>query len=266
MKKNVCASLALLALTACGGGSDPSAYKATTAGAGSSVASAETAVAQGTIRYAQYQATNTVMSDKAYVVPSLSAAITFDTTSKKGSIQFPLPAGTELVSTSDAYASVSWAGPLSSGAYRFNGNLLMGCNALAATTNEVTQVFVSSSLERVKDGSVDDLSGITFDVFDCALLAQSKTETLKINTDGTLYLSITNSTIPKNQAFDLLNPEKYPGILIANANGRGSGAYSGQAFRYGVDGTTRYAIVLQTNAGNDGSVPYRFHYFLAVQR
>nr|WP_217343682.1 hypothetical protein [Noviherbaspirillum sp. L7-7A]MBV0877751.1 hypothetical protein [Noviherbaspirillum sp. L7-7A] len=266
MKKNVCASLMLLALAACGGSSDPGAYKATTAGPGSSVASAETAAAQGTIRYAQYQATNTVMSDKGYAVPSLSAAVNFDPASKKGSIQFPVAAGTELVSTSDAYATVSWAGPLSSGAYRFNGNLLMGCNASASTTNEVTQVFASSSLERVQNGSVDDLSGTTFDVFDCALLAQSKVETLKINTDGTLYMSITNSTLPKNQAFDLLNPERYPGILIANANGRGSGAYSGQAFRYGVNGVTRYAIVLQSSVGSDGIAPYRFHYFLAVQR
>jgi hypothetical protein len=267
MKKNVCASLTLLALTACGGGgSDPSAYKATTAGPGSTTASAEAAVTQGTIRYAQYQATNTVMSDKSYAVPAVSATVNFDPASKKGSIQFPVPVGTELVSTSDAYATVSWAGPLSSGAYRFNGNLLMGCNASASSSNEVTQVFVSSSLERVQDGSVDDLSGATFDVVDCALLAQSSVETLRINTDGTLYMSITNSTIPKNQAFDLLNPERYPGILIANANGRGSGAYSGQVFRYGVNGVTRYAIVLQTNAGNDGSAPYRFHYFLAVQR
>lgn len=257
----------LLSLAACGGGgSDPSAYKATTAGAGSAVVSAEAAVTQGTIRYAQYQATNTVMSDKGYVVPSVSATVNFDPASNKGSIQFPISAGTQLVSTADAYATVSWAGPLSSGAYRFNGNLLMGCNAAAPTSNEITQVFVSSSLQRVQDGNVDDLSGITFDVIDCALLAQSKVETLKINTDGTLYLSVTNSTIPKNQVFDLLNPEKYPGILISAANNRGSGAYSGQVFRYGANGVTRYAIVLQTNAGNDGSVPYRFHYFLAVQR
>jgi len=268
MKKNSYVSLTLFALAACGGGGggDPSAYKATTAGPGSTVASAETAVTQGSIRYAQYQATNTVMSDKGYAVPAISATVNFDPASRKGSIQFPVSAGTQLVSTADAYATASWSGPLSSGAYRFNGNLLMGCNAAAPTSNEISQIFVSSSLERVQDGSVDDLSGTTFDVFDCALLAQSKVETLKINTDGTLYMSITNSTIPKNQAFDLLNPEKYPGILIANANSKGSGAYSGQVFRYGVDGTTRYAIVLQTNAGNDGSVPYRFHYFLAVQR
>lgn len=266
MKKHACASVLLLTLAACGSGSDPSAYKATTAGPGSTVASAEAAATQGTIQYAQYQATNTVMSDKGYVVSTISATVNFDATLKKGSIQFPTSAGTELVSTSDAYATVSWAGPFSTGAYRFNGNLLMGCNASASTSNEVTQVFISSSLERVQEGAVDDLSGTTFDVFDCALLAQAKVETLKINTDGALYLSITNSTIPRNQAFDLLNPEKYPGILISNANGRGSGAYSGQAFRYGVNGATKYAIVLQTNAGNDGSTPYRFHYFLAVQR
>lgn len=273
MKKNVYASLTVLALTACGGGgSDPSAYKATTAGPGSTVASAETAVSQGTIRYTQYQTTSTTMSDKSWAPPSVSATVNFNPSAKTGSIQFPVAGGTELVASSDAYATASWTGPFPNGAYRFNGNILVGCSAPTSAGIDSTQVFVSSSLERIKDGAVDDLNGTTYDIVNCPLLQQSKVETLKINADGSLYLSLTNSTIPKNQAFDMLNPEKYFGALFSNAS-PADGYYAGHAFRYDADGVTRHAIVIQTstrlyNAGapglSNGGSPY--HYLLAIQR
>lgn len=278
MKKNSYVSLAVLALAlaACGGGggggSDPSAYKATTAGPGSTVASAELAVSQGTIRYAQYQTTSTTMYDKSWALPSISATVNFNSSTRQGSIQFPVAGASELISTSDAYATASWTGPFPSGAYRFNGNILVGCGAPTSAAIDSTQVFVSSSLERIRDGAVDDLNGTTYDIVNCPLLQQSKVETLKINADGSVYLSLTNSTIPKNQAFDMFNPEKYPGALFTNAS-PGDGYYAGHAFRYDADGVTRHAIVIQTstrlyNAGapalSNGGSPY--HYLLAIQR
>lgn len=252
-------------LSACGGGgsgggADPSTA-ATAPGPGSTTPSATTT---GTIQYAQYQPTNTIMWDAAWSTTTVSASTSFTTTSKQGSIQFPLSGVNEIVSTSDAYATVSWAGPLTSGAYKFDGNILMGCDA-AAADRESTRVFVSSSLARVKDGMVDDLSGLSFDVVDCALLKQSKVETLKINADGSLFMSTFNATIPKNQVFDMLNPEKYPGILINNGDFKTTGNYSGHAFRYTVNGVTRYAIVIQTNVGYMGT-GIKFHYLLAIQR
>jgi hypothetical protein len=269
-KKNFIQVLSLttvcLGLTACGGGggnnSDPAAYTPTTPGQGSTVASAET---NGTIQYTQYQATNTVMSDGSFSTPLVSASVNFSTTSKQGSIQFPVSNSNEVISTSDGYTTTSWTGPFTSGSYRLNGNALMGCNASASTDVEVTQVFVSSSLARVKDGAIDELRGLSFDVVDCSLMKLGKAETLKVNTDGSLYLSTFNSTIPTGQVFDMLNPEKYPGFLINNGDRKTTGVYSGRAFRYGSNGANKYAIVIQTSAGYVGS-GIKFHYLLAVQR
>jgi hypothetical protein len=254
--ETVCAALACLCLTACGGGeTDPSAYKETTTGAGSTVLSAEVPATQATIRYAQYQASTT----NNWTLPVVSATVNFNPTSKSGSIQFPLLGGTELVSTADAYATVSWTGPLTAGAYRFNGNLLMGCNS-SASPAEASQVFASSSLERLQDAKpLDALHGITFDLFDCSLLQQSKVETLKINADGTLYMSTTKSVASENDMINMLNPEKWGGALIDSTY------YGGHAFRYGINGVNKYAIVLQTRttSSNADSV---YHYRLAVQR
>jgi hypothetical protein len=255
---------ALSALSACGGGngggSDPTAA-ATTPGQGSTVADA---TSTGTIRYAQYQSTNTIMTDAGWSASAVTASTAFDAASRKGSIQFPAQGANEIVSTSDGYASVSWAGPFTSGAYRFDGNILVACDA-AADDNESTRILVSSSLARVKDGMVDDLSGASFDVIDCALLKQNRTETLRINPDGSLFMSTFNSTIPKNQVFDMLNPEKYPGILINNGDFRTTGNYSGHAFRYTRNGLTRYAIAIQTSAGYKGTGS-KYHSLLAIQR
>lgn len=254
----LCVALCCLALSACGGGGgdDPSAYKVTTAGAGSTVVSAETAATQATIRYAQYQSTPTYN----WTIPVLNATVNFSPSSKVGSIQFPLPGGTETVSTSDAYANVSWAGPLNAGAYRFNGNILMGCDTKAAPL-AATQVFVSSSLERLQDAQpLDALHGVTFDLFDCALMQQSKVETLKINADGTLTMSTTKSVATQDQMIDMLNPEKWNGTLIDGV------AYGGHAFRYGSNGVNKFAIVLKrrTLTASDGTSVY--HHLLAIQR
>jgi hypothetical protein len=254
--ETVYAVLACLCLTACGGSaSDPSAYTATKPGAGSTVFSAEVTAAQATIRYAQYQASAT----SNWTLPVVSATVNFNPASKTGTIQFPLMERTELVSTTDAYATVAWTGPLTAGAYRFNGNLLMGCNP-SASSAEASQVFASSSLERLQDAQpLDALHGITFDLFDCSLLQQSKAETLKINADGTLSMSITKSVATENQMIDMLNPEKWGGALIDG------NYYGGHAFRYGINGVNKYAIVLQkrTTSANAVSV---YHYLLAVQR
>lgn len=252
----VCAALACLSVTACGGGggADPSAYQATTAGAGASVTSAEVAANQATMRYAQYRTSTAVNG----TLPAIDATVNFNTTSKSGSIQFPLTEGIQLVSTTDGYATASWTGPLTSGAYRFNGNLLMGCRA-GASANDATQVFASSSLVRLQDAQpLDALHGVTFDLFDCALVPQSKGETLKINADGTLTLSTAKSVATQDSMINMLNPEKWGGALIDGVY------YGGHAYRYGSNGSNKYAIVLQTKTFTaTGNV---YHYLLAVQR
>jgi hypothetical protein len=268
MKNNFCIYLAVLTLTACGGGgsgggTDPSAYAPTTAGAGSTGSSAEVT---GTIKYAQYQQTATAMTATNFSVPSVTATVDFNSTSKQGSIQFPVMGTAELISTGDAYATSQWTGPFMAGSYKFNGNILIGCYTNAANNAEKTQLFVSSSLTRVKDGFIDDMNGKTFDLIDCPILEKGKVETLTINTDGTMFLSTANATIPKNQVFDMLNPEKgFGGALINSGDYATKGGYSGQAFKYGVNGVTKYAIVIQTNAGNTAAGA-SYHYLIAVQR
>lgn len=258
-------SMLALGLTACGAGAnDPSAYSATAPGTGSSVVSAETAVTQGTIKYGQYRATDVALSIPAWSQPSVSATVDFSPTSRQGAIRFPVADATETVSTSDGYANLTWTGPFSYGAYRFHGNILMGCDEAVPSVGEMTQVFVSSSLKRVQNGDLDDLSGISFDVFDCTSLKQGSAGTAKISTDGSLSLSIANTTFPKNQVFDLLNPERYPGVLVNDGNFHTTGFYSGHAYRYDADNVTRYAIVIQTDAGSL-TPTNRYHYYLAVQ-
>lgn len=255
----ICAGLA-----ACGGsdgGSDP-VTQTTTPGPGSTTSSAEGA---GTIQYNQYQATNTHLGDAAFATTTLSATTAFNSTSKQGTIQFPILGGTEMISTNDGYATVTWTGPFTSGAYRLNGNILMGCNAAAQTDNQATHVFVSSSLTRVKDGAVDDLNGKTFDLIDCGLIKQAAGQTLTVNADGSLFLSTANYTFPKNEVFNLLNSEKYSGALINTTNAKTKGHYAGHAFRFNSNGISKYAIVIQTNANSfNDAKPY--HYMVAVQR
>lgn len=255
--KTISAALACLSLAACGGGSgegDPHVYKEVVAGPGSTVVSAEVPANQATIRYAQYL-TSTAPNATP---PVVNATVNFNATSKAGSIQFPLANGIELISTTNGYSTVSWSGPFTSGAYRFNGNLLMGCTA-GASSLEASQVFASTSLERLQDAKpLDALHGLTFDLFDCALMQQSKVETLKINVDGTLAMSITPSIASENQMINMLNPEKWGGALI-------DGSYfGGHAFRYGKDGSNKYAIVLQKRTMSSAGSFY--HYLLAVQR
>jgi hypothetical protein len=61
-------------------------------------------------------------------------------------------------------------------------------------------------------------------------------------------------------------PEKgFGGALINGTDFASKGAYSGQAFKYSANGVTKYAIVIQTNAGNT-TMGASFHYLLAVQR
>lgn len=265
MKKNLYVSLAALTLAACGGGggSDPSAYSPTTSGAGSTTVGAQT---NGTITYAQYQQSGTAMATPNFSVPSVAATVNFNASNKQGSIQFPVMGASETITTTDAYATSKWTGPFLSGLYKFDGNILMGCYAAASFDGQKTQVFVSSSLVRVKDGLIDDMNGITFDLVDCSLMEQGKVETLKLNADGSLYLSTADATIPKNQVFDMLNPEKgFGGAFIGTGNAAAKGGYSGQAFKYGVNGVTRYAIVIQTNS-NNMTAGASFRYLLAVQR
>jgi hypothetical protein len=198
MKNNVCVYLAVLTLTACGGGGsggngDPSAYAATTAGAGSTVSSAEST---GSIKYAQYQQTATAMTAANFSVPSVTATVNFNSSSRQGSIQFPVMGANELITTTDAYATSQWTGPFMSGLYKLNGNILLGCYTAAANSAEKTQIFVSSSLTRVKDGIIDDMNGKSFDLIDCPILEKGKAETLAINTDGSMFLSTANATFP----------------------------------------------------------------------
>jgi hypothetical protein len=265
MKKNLYVSLAALTLAACGGGGggDPSAYSPTTSGAGSTTPSAQT---NGSISYAQYQQTATAMATANFTVPSVTATVNFNSSNKQGSIQFPVMGVSETIATTDAYATTKWTGPFLSGLYKFDGNILMGCYSAAAFEAQRTQVFVSSSLVRVKDGFIDDMNGTTFDLIDCSIMEQGKVETLKLNADGSLYLSTADATVPKNQVFNMLNPEKgFGGALINTGNFAAKGGYSGQAFKYGANGVTRYAIVIQTNSNNT-TAGSSFRYLLAVQR
>lgn len=253
-------------LAACGGGggdegADP-VSQPTTPGSGSTVPSPEVT---GVVQYVHYQASNAVMSDAAFATGAVRADANFNTGTGQGSIQFPVLGGTELLSTSDRYANLSWTGPFSSGAYKLNGNILMGCNAAAQTENQATHVFVSSSLARLKEGAIDDLNGKTFDLIDCAIMKGTAAQTLTMHADGAMTLSTANYTFPKNEVFGMLNPEKFPGALINNSDARARGVYAGHAFRYNVNGTNRYAIVIQTNANsfNDAN---RYHYMIAIQR
>lgn len=262
---NIFLSAICAGLAACGGGSDGGSdpvTQTTTPGPGSTTPSAEAA---GTIQYNQYQATNTPMGNAAFATTTLSALTAFNSTSKQGTIQFPLLGGTEIISTNDGYASSTWAGPLTSGVYRLNGNILMGCNAGAQTENQATHVFVSTSLTRLKDGAIDDLNGKTFDLLDCGLVKQAAGQTLTVNADGSLLLGSANYTFPKNEVFNLLNPEKYSGALINTTDAKTKGNYAGHAFRFNSNGVSKYAIVMQTNANsfNDAN---RYHYMIAIQR
>ena len=151
------------------------------------------------------------------------------------------------------------------GLYKLNGNILVGCYTNATNNAEKTQVFISSSLTRVKDGYIDDMNGTTFDLIDCSTFENGKVETLKLNADGAMSLSTANTSIPKNQVFDMLNPEKGFGGALINDNSAGTGYYAGHAFKYGVNGVTKYAIVIQTSAGNF-TAGASYHYLLAVQR
>lgn len=250
-------------LTACGGGEDgpDPVSQPTTPGQGSTTPSAEVT---GTIQYSHYQATNTAMGDATFATSTVSANATFNATTKEGSITFPVLNSNEVVSTTDGYANTKWVGPLTSGAYKLNGNLLMGCNAAAPTENQSTNVFVSSSLSRLRDGTIDDLNGKTFDLIDCGITKQANPQTLTVNADGSMFLSTANYTFPKNEVFNLLNPEKYFGALI-NTNSPGRGSYAGHAFRFNSNGVSKYAIVIQTNAGSVNEA-IRYHYMIAVQR
>ena len=262
-------------LTACGGGGSDSGSgsgqvgsgtdpigQPTTPGSGSTTPSAEVT---GTIQYTQYQATNTAMGDPAFATTTLSASAAFNATTKEGSITFPVMNSTEVVSTTDGYANTKWVGPFTSGAYKMNGNILLGCNAAAQTENQAAHVFVSSSLTRVKDGFIDDLNGKSFDLIDCGIIKQAAPQTLTVNADGSLFMSTANYTFPKNEVFNLLNPEKYSGALINNNDPKAKGNYGGHAFRYTSNGVTKYAIVIQTNANsfNDAN---RYHYMVAIQK
>lgn len=86
-----------------------------------------------------------------------------------------------------------------------------------------------------------------------------------MNADGSMALSVANTTFPKNQVFDMLNPELYPSIVLSVSDYKYKGFYSGHAYRYDADNVTRYAIVLQTNAGAT-TQNNRYHYYLAIQR
>jgi len=252
-----------IGLTACGGGNDGSdpISQSTVPGQGSTTPSAELS---GTIQYAQYRATNTAMGESTFVTNTVKAEAVYNPTSKFGTIQFPLMGGNVTISTNDGYGNSMWAGPLMSGSYLYNGNILMGCNS-AASDNESTQVFVSSSLTRLKDGAIDDLNGKKFDLMDCSLKRQGLSASLTINADGSLFLSTANYTFPKNEVFNLFNPEKYSGALINNNDPKAKGNYSGHAFRYNSNGVIKYAILIQTNANSFNDVN-RYHYMIAIQR
>lgn len=252
-------------LTACGGGGSDGAdpvTQPTGPGQGSTGPSAEV---NGTIQYAQYVATNTAMGVAGFATTNVSATTTFNSTTKQGSVTFPVLNGTEVVSTTDGYATTTWTGPFTSGSYKLNGNLLMGCNAAAQTENQAAHVFVSSSLTRLRDGAVDELNGKGFDLIDCGIIKQAAPQTLTVNNDGTMFLSNISYTFPKNEVFNLLNPEKYSGALVSNNDPKAKGNYSGHAYRYVANGVTKYAIVIQTNANsfNDAN---RYHYMVAIQR
>jgi hypothetical protein len=261
--KLFCVAAICAGLTACGGGgsggSDPVA-QATTPGPGSTTPSAEVT---GKIQYTHYQATTKVMGEATFA--TVAADSTFNSTTKQGSITFPVLGGTETVSTSDGYATTTWAGPFTSGAYRLNGNILMGCNAASPTENQATNVFVSSSLARLKDGAIDDLNGKSFDLIDCGIIKQAAAQTLTVNADGSLFLSTANYTFPKNEVFGMLNPERFPPALINGPDPKTKGFYAGHAFRYTNNGVTKYAIIMQTSANsfNDAN---NFHYLVAIQR
>jgi hypothetical protein len=261
MAKPACLLAIIAGLAACGGGADsksrsgPNTYKETTAGSGSTVADAETAVSQGTITYANYRLWNTPMTDQAWALPSVIAAVDFNAAAKAGSIKFAAANGNQVISTSDGYATVTWAGPFASGVYQFHGNLLVGCNASAAVATEATEIFVSTSLQRVVGAApLDDLNGYTFDVLDCS---GTQGDTLKFNTDGTLTMSFAKSALSQNQKINLLNPETFGGALVDNKY------HGGHVFRFGRNGVTRYAIAMQIATGNFNS---RYRYLLAVQR
>jgi len=266
LTKYVAVAALCAGLGACGGGGDDEAgdpvSRPTTPGAGSTVPSPEVT---GVVQYTHYQASNAVMSDAAFSTGTVRADANFNATTGQGTIGFPVLGGAQSLSTSDRYATLAWTGPFTSGAYKLGGNLLMGCNAAAQTENQAAHVFVSSSLTRLRDGAIDDLNGKTFDLTDCGIMKGASPQTLTVNADGSLFMSTFNASIPKNEVFGMLNPEKYPGALINNGDARTRGVYAGHAYRYNANGVTRYAIVIQTNANsfNDSN---RYHYMIAVQR
>jgi hypothetical protein len=263
--KFFCVAAICAGLTACGGGggSDP-VSQPTTSGTGSTTTTAEVT---GVIQYTQYQASNTPMGDAnfASTLANVSANATFNAATKQGSIQFAALNGNEVISTSDGYATSTWAGPFTSGAYRLNGNVLMGCNAAAQTDNQASYIYVSSSLTRLKDGMIDELNGKTFDLVDCGIVKNAAAQTVTINADGTMFLPTASYTFQKNEVFDLLNPEKYSGALVNTTDPKTKGSYAGHAFRFNSNGVSKYAIVIQTNANsfNDAN---RYHYMVAISR
>ncbi|WP_157991564.1 hypothetical protein [Caldimonas tepidiphila] len=257
------AAPALLALftllAACGGGDskDPEAYKETRPGAGSTVASAEVSASNARISYAHHAA----QASATWNPGSVLATVNFNPASGQGSIAFPVLGGNQMVTTTNGYDSVSWSGPLTRGAYGLDGNALLGCNPAAATdAPRQAHIFISDSLTRIQDAApIDELHGRTFNVVSCDNLAAPSSVTLKIGSSGEGVFSNETQVLSQNMVINMLNPEKWGGALLENGH-----YYSGRAYKYGVNGVTRYAIVLQTRAMSSlgGSV---YHYQLALQ-
>lgn len=253
------ALLALFTLLAgCGGGGDdPEAYKATQPGAGSTVASAEMSAQNARITYAHHEA----QASASWNPSSVLATVNFNPATREGSIAFPVLDGSQLVSTTNGYDSVAWSGPLTQGAYGLEGNALLGCNPAAGTdAPRQANIFISDSLTRIQGAApIDELHGKTFNVISCDNLATPASVTLNINSKGEGTLSNESQVLSQNMVINMLNSEKWGGALLDNGR-----YYSGQAYKYGVNGVTHYAIVLKIRAMSTlgGSV---YHYQLALQ-
>ena len=251
--------LALFTLLAgCGGGDreDPEAYRETRPGPGSTVASAEVSASNARIAYAHHAA----QASANWNPGSVSATVNFNPVSGQGSIAFPVLAGSQLVSTTDGYDSVTWSGPLTRGAYGLDGNALLGCDSAGIDAPRQANVFISDSLTRIQDAApIDELHGKTFHVISCANLAAPSSVTLRIGSSGEGVFSNEAQVLTQNMVINMLNPEKWGGALLNNGH-----YYTGRAYKYGSNGVTRYAIVLQTRAmtNTDGSI---YHYQLALQ-
>lgn len=262
MKKEIIILLSSTLLAACGGGGGgnesggSNTFAETVPGLQSTVSSAT--VANGAIAYQQYYSGPLELQKNQWLpipgvpLPIVNSTVEFNGTSGSGSIQFSLFGATQRIETSDRYANSRWTGSLSAGAIYLEGNALLGCDLDAASPIEKTQLFVSTSLERVANmKEIDEVWGKSFTVQECGTAGVVGLADVNINSDGSSSWDLfknpptSNGSLSRDELITLLQMNTYGGGVNLNGVFVGNGRASGHLYRYTRNGAPRHAIVVR---------------------